>query len=236
MKFVNDFIASAAADDFVAKLSEVRLPNVFNPYHDICEIYDNSDANLKRKANLSVSLNAAIELNVRTIWVARDLGYRGGRRTGLALTDEAHIQEHSRLLGGVKLHRTTRGPLVKERTSTVIWRMLMQINQPVFLWNAFPLHPHETDNPMTNRCHTSAERNVMSWALHDLIEILKPDQVFTIGGDARKCLDNMEIESVAFRHPSYGGQTQFIKEVERAYALDNECPKSINEQQQMTFL
>jgi uracil-DNA glycosylase len=233
---MNDFTVSSAADDFVAKLSEARLTNVFNPYRDICDIYDAPDASIGRKTNLSVALNAAIELNVRTIWVARDLGYRGGRRTGLALTDEAHIQEHSRLLGGVELHRTTRGPLVKERTSTIIWRMLMRINQPVFLWNAFPLHPHEADNPMTNRCHTSAERNVMSWALHDLIKLLRPDQVFTIGGDARKCLENMEIESVAFRHPSYGGQTQFIKEVECAYALENDFSKNINEQHQMTFL
>lgn len=233
---MNGFIAPTSADNFITKLSKATLPNVFNPYRDICEIYDEPDAEVRRRANISVSLNAAIGLNVRTVWIARDLGYRGGRRTGLALTDEAHLHEHSRLLGGIDLQRATRGPRVKERTSSIIWRMLKRINQPIFLWNAFPLHPHDVDDPMTNRCHTSAERSVMSWVLHDLIELLKPDHVFTIGGDARKCLDSMDVESVAFRHPSYGGQTQFIKEVENAYGLESNCAENMSEQHQMTFL
>jgi len=37
-----------------------------------------------------------MELGSNTIWMGRDLGYRGGRRTGLALTDEAHLPLFSR--------------------------------------------------------------------------------------------------------------------------------------------
>lgn len=207
------------AAGFVTRLADVVLPNVFNPYRDVCEAHDKPDAPSKRQSNLTTALSAALELNVRTVWIARDLGYRGGRRTGLALTDEAHLHEHARLLGGICLQRATRGPLVAERTATVIWRMVMRIDQPIFMWNVFPLHPHEADDPMSNRCHTRAEREAASWVLQDLLALLRPDRVFTIGGDAKHSLDALEIEATAFRHPSYGGQTQFIREVEMAYGL-----------------
>ena len=91
--------AVTGAEGFVSRLADVELPNVFNPYQDVCRAHDEPDAPSKRRANLTTALAAALELDVRTIWIARDLGYRGGRRTGLALTDEAHLHEHARLLG-----------------------------------------------------------------------------------------------------------------------------------------
>lgn len=225
-----------SAESFVSRLASVELHNVFNPYSDLCPLHDGPNAALMRSENLTAALTSALSLNVRTLWVARDLGYRGGRRTGLALTDEAHLNEHSRLLAGAKLRRATRGPLKKERTASVIWRMVMRIDKPVFMWNAFPLHPHMADDPMTNRCHTSSERKALSWVLDELLDLLNPNQVFTIGGDAKKCLDTMGIKSIALRHPSYGGQTQFIREVEEAYELEQISSSSNDEQRQLTLI
>src|SRR5713226_6851941 len=73
---------------FAAVLSETRLPCVFNPYSDCCPIHDKPDAARVRKRNLMRFLEAALVARVDTIWIARDLGYRGGRRTGVPLTDE----------------------------------------------------------------------------------------------------------------------------------------------------
>jgi len=229
-------IARKSAESFVSRLADAKLQNVFNPYSDFCALHDEPNAASTRSENLTAALTSALSLNVRTIWVARDLGYRGGRRTGLALTDEAHLSEHARLLGGAYLRRATRGPLIKERTASVIWRMVMRIDKPIFMWNAFPLHPHFADDPMTNRCHTSSERRALSWVLHELLDLLKPDQVFTIGGDARKCLDTLGVNSIAFRHPSYGGQTQFIREVEQAYELEHNSATSALEPRQLTLI
>jgi hypothetical protein len=53
---------------------------------------------------------------------------------------------------------------VAERTSTVVWDMLARIGERVLLWNAFPLHPHEPGNPLSNRVHTRAEREP-TWLL-----------------------------------------------------------------------
>ena len=149
---------------FAAALSEMSLPSVFNPYSDNCPVHDRHDAARLRKRNLERCLEAALASQVDTIWVARDLGYRGGRRTGVPLTDEVHLDRAGALLGGISLDRATRGPVVAERTAAIVWNVLTRIAEPVVLWNIFPLHPHEADDPFSNRCHTRAERQI-AWPL-----------------------------------------------------------------------
>ena len=95
---------------FVETLAELSFKDAFNPYADACGDFDRDDAPAIRRTNLKLVLDAAIESKVDSIWIARDLGYRGGRRTGLALTDEAHLNDHSTLYGNLPLARATRGP------------------------------------------------------------------------------------------------------------------------------
>ena len=76
---------------FATALAKAHLPSVFKPYRDCCSIHDRSDAPRVRKRNLTQYLEAALDARVDTIWIARDLGYRGGRRTGVPLTDEVHL-------------------------------------------------------------------------------------------------------------------------------------------------
>lgn len=210
---------TSAARCFVDDLAAVALPHVFNPYTDHCPLHDRLDAADRRRRNLELSLEAAIAFKVKTIWIARDLGYRGGRRTGLALTDEAHLDAYSELFRGLPVERATVGPAVGERTANTIWRMLNRLQAPVFLWNVFPLHPHEPRDPMSNRCHTARERDACGAFLHAIIQLLNPDQVFAIGGDAHRAVGALGIESVQVRHPSYGGQNVFIRQIEEAYNL-----------------
>lgn len=207
-------------ENFVGNLAEVSLPNVFNPYRDTCPIFDIACAPEIRRANLASLLRAAREQKVASIWIARDLGYRGGRRTGLALTDEFHLPKMASMFGDIDLKRTTVGPSVKERTATTIWSVIERIGQPIFLWNAFPFHPHSPDEPMSNRCHKISERRCTSWILKEILDFLKPEQVYSIGVDAQRCLATIGVQTTAFRHPSYGGQTEFIAQVEQAYRLE----------------
>ncbi len=207
---------------FVSRLAQVELDNVFNPYSEICDHCDRADSARQRCVNLTVSLERAIQLNVRTIWIARDLGYRGGRRTGLALTDEAHLKSYSSLLGGVAVQKATKGPEVGERTANTIWRMLERIGEPIFLWNVFPLHPHEKGQPLSNRCHTARERKVCAEFLHAVIGMLNPTKVVAIGGDAHKAAAELGIATTQVRHPSYGGQNEFIRQISVAYCLEEQ--------------
>ena len=63
---------------FVASLADVQLHGVFNPYRDQCEVYDLANASAMRRKNLRDYLAAVENLGTDTIWMGRDLGYRGG--------------------------------------------------------------------------------------------------------------------------------------------------------------
>ncbi len=210
---------AATARNFVELVANLRFDNAFNPYADTCPDFDRSDAPAIRRRNLTHVLEAALGRGVRTVWVARDLGYRGGRRTGLALTDEAHLDAHASLFGTASLSRSTNGPAASERTATIIWRMLLSIRQPIFLWNVFPLHPHELGRPMSNRSHTRAERQASSHVMVTLLKILGPESVIAIGRDAQAALADLDIAANGVRHPSYGGQSEFVAGVKQLYGL-----------------
>lgn len=216
---------SELVDAFVASVADLRFDSVFNPYTDTCVDFDMPDAAAIRRSNLTKTLDAALTTGVESVWVARDLGYRGGRRTGLALTDEAHLNAHAALLGVEDLRRSTRGPAAAERTATVIWRMLLQIGKPIFLWNVFPLHPHEPGRPMTNRSHTRAERQACRHIMVTLLDLLAPKAVLAIGRDAEAAMADLNIAAKQVRHPSYGGQPEFIDSVSAHYGLQKREPK-----------
>ena len=204
---------------FAAALAEVRLPSVFNPYGDVCPEHDRADAATVRRRNLTRCLEAALDANVDTIWIARDLGYRGGRRTGLPLTDEVHLEPAGALMGCIDLKRATRGPVVAERTAAIIWRVLARIGEPAILWNVFPLHPHEPKNPFSNRCHTRAERDATWCLMEALIAMVAPKRIVAIGRDAALALSGIDIPLSVVRHPSYGGQAEFISGVHSLYGV-----------------
>ena len=173
-----------------------------------------------RRRNLRTLLEAAIEAKTDTIWVARDLGYRGGRRTGVALTDDVHLSAMSRLFGNIPLERPTCGEVVAERTAAVIWRVLAKIDQPVFLWNVFPFHPHEPGNAFSNRSHTRAERDSSLPYLFSLIDMLRPKRLIAIGRDAQEAVADLDVDVIGVRHPSYGGQREFLAGVCAAHGVD----------------
>lgn len=209
------------AKDFVAHLCATSFENTFNPYSDRCPVHDVPDAPRRRAKALLALLEAAVAVEVDAIWIGRDLGYRGGRRTGLALTDDIHMCVHlSRW--GLDVDRPTKGRAVAERTAAVIWSELSRIEAPVFLWNVFPLHPHEPDDPFTNRAHNARERDAGEEILRALIQLIAPRRIVAIGNDAaraaQRLADDLDVHQV--RHPSYGGQTEYCVQIRDLYDLE----------------
>jgi len=207
--------------DFVERLSDVDLGDVFNPYRDRCEVHDLDDAPRIRRENLIDVLTMWHLVDVDSIWFGRDLGYRGGRRTGLALTDEIAMGSYSRS-GAGRVVRATRGLPVAERTAAVIWSVISRLEKPPVLWNAFPLHPHAPGEPFTNRAHSARERVATAWAIEALIERFNKPRLIAIGNDASKALSDLGFEHELVRHPSYGGQKEFISRMEATYSLEPE--------------
>ena len=212
-------IIDQRAADFTEALAALRFENVFNPYSEICPVYDRPEGPALRRRNLELVLTRALEYGVDTVWVARDLGYRGGRRTGLAMTDEVNLRSLERLMGTPKLVRATKGPPISERTAGVVWKVIDAIDRPVFLWNVFPLHPHQPNEPLSNRLHTRPERKGCEPLLRRLLDLLSPERVFAVGRDAHRALETLGTRAAYVRHPSYGGQAEFESTMAREYSL-----------------
>lgn len=207
------------AKQFVEELAAIRLPNVFNPYADKCSTHDRKGAAEVRRSNLSTYLQAIENIGADTIWMGRDLGYRGGRRTGLALTDESHLPMMKACYPGSKPHRATVGPVVAERTATEIWAALCQLQMPPVLWNVFPFHPHEIGDEMTNRRFSSAELQAVDALNRELVHWLKIRRIICIGQDAAKYATSFGVEVECIRHPSYGGVREFRDGIQRLYGI-----------------
>lgn len=208
-----------SAKDILNALGQLEFENTFNPYFDRCPVYDAAEAPALRSYYLVEMLERAASSNLDAIWVGRDLGYRGGRRTGLALTDDFHFSHHL-VRWGLEPKRPTFGAPVAERTAAVIWNILMQIKVPVFLWNVFPLHPYEYGDPFSNRAHNARERKAGTDILISIVHYLKPQRIIAVGNDAFNVLSNAlpHVEVYKVRHPSYGGQNEFLESMRSLYS------------------
>ena len=210
------------AQNFVYELSRLSFKNTFNPYSNRCVVHDLDDAPQLRYQTLLRVLQIATKCDIDSLWIGRDLGYRGGRRTGLPFTDDVHIHEYARRWG-ISIRQPTRGVATyTERTATVVWRVLSRIAAPVFLWNVFPLHPHEPNKQFSNRLHNNVERKAGELLLSQIIDLLEPSRLIAIGNDAERVVSRISTESevVHVRHPSYGGQSVFVSQMSELYGLD----------------
>lgn len=204
---------------FIREISSISLPNVFNPYHDTCPQYDQPDAPKLRQKNLHTVLQSLLDSGVETVWIGRDLGYRGGRRTGLALTDERHLACVAHVYPGARATRATYGDVAAERTAAEIWAVLPLLDVPPLLWNVFPYHPHEPGEPMSNRKFTSRELAQVEDLNAQLFTGLGIRRAISIGQDAAAYAARFGLKVLSVRHPSYGGTTEFRHGIARLYGL-----------------
>lgn len=215
-------------EEFVAALAGLKLKYAFNPYSERCHVHDIENAPDLRRELLLKILTAAVDHEIDAIWIGRDLGYRGGRRTGLAFTDDLHVEAHAQRWQ-LAAQRTTFGAAFQERTAATIWATLDRIKLPIFLWNVFPLHPHQPENEFSNRPHTKSERYLGEELLAELVLMLRPRRLVAIGNDASKAARKINGDHVLAecRHPSYGGQKMFISQVNQLYSLPSRQPQLI---------
>ena len=210
-----------AIDAFLSELCSYEAERVFNPWTTNCERVDVEDSFGVRRENLCTVLCACADAGEVDVWIGRDLGWRGGRRTGIALVDEYALNEYARSIEVASLTRATAGPVMRERTATEVHLARLRVSRKVFFWNVFPFHPYETGNPQSNRMHTRREHDVGIEFLKGVLSLLPVGRVVTIGADATSALQAVGVECFSVRHPSYGGQKDFHQQIDAHYQVSN---------------
>jgi hypothetical protein len=202
-------------DALHAALSKLpSLPNCFDPWRsaNADDSADNSPA--RRIAHLRAH---AARPDLRLVLIGEAAGYQGCRVSGIAFTSEALLIDGQIPAIATTPRLSTRPKPWSEPSARVVWRTLyqQQLADTTFLWNAFPLHPHEPGKPHSNRTPTRAELAAGEPVLAALRRALPDALLAAVGNKASEALTRLGYAHEALRHPAYGGVTEFVAGVAR---------------------
>jgi uracil-DNA glycosylase len=179
-------------------------------------------ANAVRRRNLRLYLTQMTEIDPRMLLVGEAVSYRGGRLTGIAFVSETVMlagmsTRSGRVLGAENgFRKATAGPqLSTEASATMVWGTIREIAPLPLLWNAFPFHPFNEGNPLSNRAPSAAELLVGERFIARLMRLFDFRQVVAIGNSASLSMQRMGIEHTKVRHPSQGGKNLFVEGMAR---------------------
>lgn len=203
-------------ENFIESLAqtEVDIDVVTNLYDDSLE------GGRIRQNNLAIYLQIMKELNPKVLIIGEAPGYKGCRISGIPFTSEYLMmnQSESLILGNDKGYQNINpiGKYEKEQSATIVWKELEELQNPPLIWNAFPFHPHNINNPKSNRTPTSEEVIIGCDFVKKLLDIFKIQFVGFVGRISERIKKDeflsdyfQKLEPVYIRHPAYGGQKEF---------------------------
>lgn len=205
-------------------ISNYKFIDSFNPYKDICEYFDAPNSHKVRKKNLEKYLEHFSKLDSIDLWVGRDLGYKGGRRTGIPFTSENNIDTLNLKLGlDLKIESKSK-VISSEVSANTIWEIFNNLSNNIIFWNIYPYHPHEKGNQLSNRKFNREEEIFGLRILKALIDSLNINRIICIGNDSVNSLKKAKIVDIpitSVRHPSYGGVTIFKNQMKDLYEIND---------------
>jgi len=199
-------------DRLVNLLLAFQGPGVFNPYRDGDAALDRPGAPGLRCANLRRYLE--LFCGAGYVLVGEAAGYAGCRFSGIPFTGEAQLLGPRPLpwaVGGGWAQTSLEGPW-RERSAHIVWSALNGRRDCV-LWNAFPWHPFR-DKPLTNRRPRTSELQQAAEVLLHFLSLFPQAKVLAIGRVSQNTLVGLGIHTAYIRHPSHGGQRDFVAGVQ----------------------
>jgi hypothetical protein len=180
-------------------------------------LYDSKTvAGRVRMANLQLFLSQLLPWKPSVLLVGEAPGYRGAWRTGVNFCSEKIMlgpKDKFGCFGGLDAgyQRITDDPKIwGEASSTVAQRVFQELPEPVLVWPALPMHPHQVGEDESNRTPTPDElRRYAAPQLKQLIDIYKPAQIAAVGNIGQSTLAELGINAVKIRHPAHGGGPAF---------------------------
>jgi uracil-DNA glycosylase len=213
-------LVSRRFETFLDELASVEVSD--RACNQFSRITGDLHGNTIRRRNLGLYLEQMAAIAPRMLLIGEAVSYRGGRLTGIAFVSETVM------LGGVKTRsgrilgtehgykKATVGPkLSTEASATMVWGTIKEIEPLPMLWNAFPFHPFQPDDPNSNRAPSAAELLLGAPFIARLLRLFAFEQIVAIGNSASLSLQRMEIDHVKVRHPSMGGKNAFVAEMAR---------------------
>lgn len=206
--------------DFVGKLARTpALPDVVNQYD-----FSNPH-NAARRNNLLRYLTQMAELRPSALLVGEAPGYRGMRLTGVTFSSRAIIRDG---VPGLPLFGEANGyimppdednPAQKEQTATIVWGVLKDIQPLPLNWAAFPFHPHQPGNLLSNRKPRKTEFEMGKTFLRDILAMFDFQTVIAIGNVADESLSDLDVPHLKVRHPAQGGKNEFVAGMHKIFGL-----------------
>jgi hypothetical protein len=193
---------AAAVDALLRDLSRARIGTTFNQFREVGPD-DVPGAPAIRLANLRHYLEERAGADILAIGEAA--GYQGARWSGIAFTSERDLARWGLPYRGTS---TTRKGGWSEPSGTIVHGLLEELGaeRRVILWNTVPLHPHQLDEPLSNRRPTHSEIAAGAVFAERLIDIVRPRLLVGVG---RVAADAVGDRAVYVRHPAQAGATAF---------------------------
>ena len=190
----------------------------------VINIYDyNNEDNEKRKNNLKLYLEKMKNLSPKVILIGEAPGFRGCRFTGIPFTSE-YLLSNNLFFGNSGFETTKENDKPKkEKTATIMWEVLDSLNQYPLLWNSFPFHPHNQENPTENREPTTKECKCALDFLNYLFKLFPNiNKIGAVGRKAEGLLkNNRNYEYIP--HPSHCKKEHFIETLKGFFEFNLKC-------------
>ena len=194
-----------AIDDLLASLAGAPSTRTLgNPFQD------------ERLANnLKLYLNYLVSRPTRLALIGEAAGHRGCALTGMAFTSPETLRDSRNDFFAANRDRLFRQGDIFEPSGRFVWGVADFHGVIPLLWNALPLHPHQPDQPRTNRTPTKAELEFGQPFLTRVLSIFKPEIIVAVGRKAEHSLGRLfpGLEFHVVRHPSMGGSTLFREQM-----------------------
>jgi hypothetical protein len=188
-------------------------------------LYDwRTDGGGLRRANLLRYLELLAEREPSTMVIGEAPGYRGTTVTGIPFTSIRQLQTRPGLITRADAGDGFRMPdtpsALWEASSGAMWQALSLAPDGALplLWSAYPNHPHDRGNPLTNRKPRPAEVALGAPIALELGRLFGIRNFVAVGRTAEAALGKAGLTVTAVRHPSQGGARIFADQMRELLA------------------
>lgn len=187
------------------------------------DVYFNQYQSELLRENFLKFYNAVLaQVGPKILIIGEAPGYKGCRKCGIpfnswrVMSDDFHPFMTNLNIGKSERKKET------ERSATIVWNSIPHNAQVPLFWNAFPFHPHKSNNHESNRPPTAQELELIGIpALKRLIDIYNPEHIITLGKVAEESLNSISsirpLPILSLPHPSHRGTTLFKERFNEFY-------------------